>query len=111
MNAEEKLKAIAEKLKETETGLSIDEVIAYLQRNADTLRDRKSKDIFPGMYVYANGQVSAEIIEGRQIMAVIGSAEVHRKGYWTWIDVVAVCLQEKRMEWVEAEQYCKKYAE
>ena len=111
MTKEEKLKEIAEALKETETGLSIDEVIAYLQKNADTLRDKRSTKFLPGMYVYANGQISAEIIEGRQIVAVVGYASVERSNFAAWTQVLAVCLQEKSMDWNEAAQYCKDYAE
>ncbi len=49
------------------------------------------KRVFPGMYVYADGLIYPEIIEGRQVMAVVGSVNGS--------DVLAVCLKEKSLPW------------
>lgn len=46
------------------------------------------KRILPGMYVYADGLIYPEIIEGRQVKAVVGYVE--------WETVYAVCLKEKK---------------
>lgn len=46
------------------------------------------KRILPGMYVYADGLIYPEIIEGRQVKAVVGYVE--------WETVYAICLKEKR---------------
>lgn len=50
-----------------------------------------SQTVFPGMYVYANGLISSEIIEGRQIKAVVG--------YVAGNTVYAVCLRETELPW------------
>lgn len=47
--------------------------------------------VLPGMYVYADGLISSEIIEGRQVMAVVGSVDGS--------DVLAVCLHEACLPW------------
>ena len=49
------------------------------------------KRVFPGMYIYADGLIYPEIIEGRQVMAIVGSVDVS--------DVLAVCLQETCLPW------------
>ena len=45
----------------------------------------------PGMYIYADGLIYPEIIEGRQVMAIVGSVDGS--------DVLAVCLQEAFLPW------------
>jgi len=47
--------------------------------------------VLPGMYVYADGLISSEIIEGRRVMAVVGSVDGS--------DVLAVCLHEACLPW------------
>lgn len=49
------------------------------------------KRVLPGMYIYADGLICPEIIEGRQVMAVVGSVDGS--------DVLAVCLQEACLRW------------
>ena len=43
------------------------------------------------MYVYADGSISAELIEGCQVKAVVGYVE--------WRTVYAVCLKAKQLPW------------
>lgn len=43
------------------------------------------------MYIYADGLIYPEIIEGRQVMAIVGSVDGS--------DVLAVCLQEACLPW------------
>lgn len=45
----------------------------------------------PGMYVYADGLISSEIIKGRQIMAIVGFVSQSK--------VLAVCLRQARLNW------------
>ena len=45
----------------------------------------------PGMYVYADGLISSEIIKGRQIMAIVGNVCQSK--------VLAVCLRQARLNW------------
>lgn len=47
--------------------------------------------VIPGMFVYVDGLISSEIIEGRQIKAVVGSVNGS--------DVLAVCLHEVKLPW------------
>ena len=49
------------------------------------------KRVLPGMYIYADGLIYPEIIEGRQVMAIVGSVDGS--------DVLAVCLQEACLPW------------
>ena len=49
------------------------------------------KVVTPGMFVYVDGLISSEIIEGRPIKAVVGSVNGS--------DVLAVCLQEACLPW------------
>ena len=49
------------------------------------------KRVLPGMYIYADGLIYPEIIEGRQVMAIVGSVDGS--------DVVAVCLLEVCLPW------------
>ena len=44
-----------------------------------------------GMYVYADGLISSEIIKNRQIMAIVG--------YVSPSKVLALCLRQKRLPW------------
>ena len=48
----------------------------------------------PGMYVYADGLISSEIIKGRQIMAIVGFVSQSK--------VLAVCLRQTRLNWSSA---------
>ena len=54
-------------------------------------QDQNSAKVTPGMFVYVDGLISSEIIEGRQIKAVVGSVNGS--------DVLAVCLQEACLPW------------
>ena len=47
-----------------------------------------------GMYVYADGLISSEIIKNRQIMAIVG--------YVSPSKVLAVCLQQTHLNWSSA---------
>lgn len=49
------------------------------------------KRVLPGMYIYADGLIYPEIIEGRQVMAIVGSVDGS--------DVLAVCLLEVCLPW------------
>ena len=49
------------------------------------------KVVTPGMFVYADGLIYPEIIEGRQIKAVVGSVDDS--------EALAVCLQEWHLPW------------
>lgn len=49
------------------------------------------KRVLPGMYVYADGLISAELITGRQVKAVVGYVEGKT--------VYAVCLKVKQLPW------------
>lgn len=87
MNKEEKLEQIyclAQKL-----GLSRGEVVDYFSEKAG--RCSTTQEIVPGMYVYADGLVSSEIIPNRQIKAVVGYVE---EGM-----VYAVCLKQANLPW------------
>ena len=48
-------------------------------------------EVLPGMYVYADGLISAELITGRQVKAVVGYVEGKT--------VYAVCLKAKELPW------------
>ncbi len=54
-------------------------------------QDQNSAKVIPGMFVYVDGLISSEIIEGRQIKAVVGSVNGS--------DVLAVCLHEAKLPW------------
>ena len=47
--------------------------------------------VLPGMYVYVDGLISAELITGRQVKAVVGYVEGKT--------VYAVCLKAKELPW------------
>ena len=94
MNKEEKfeqLSCLAQKL-----GLSPQEVGEYFL--SKTGKDPSSpvtyktpEQVLPGMYVYADGLISTELIAGRQVKAVVGYVEDKT--------VYAVCLQEEYLPW------------
>ena len=87
MNKEEKLEQIyclAQKL-----GLSLGEVVDCFSKKAE--RCSVTPEIVPGMYVYADGLVSSEIIPNHQIKAVVGYVE---EGM-----VYAVCLKQANLPW------------
>lgn len=48
----------------------------------------------PGMYVYADGLISSEIIKERKIMAIVGFVSQSK--------VLAVCLRQARLNWSSA---------
>lgn len=54
-------------------------------------KSEKLEQVLPGMYVYADGLVSSEIIPNRQIKAVVG--------YVAEGKVYAVCLKETELPW------------
>jgi len=47
--------------------------------------------VLPGMYVYADGSISAELITGRQVKAVVGYVEGKT--------VYGICLKAKELPW------------
>ncbi len=49
------------------------------------------KTVSPGMYVYADGFIYPEIIEGRRIKAVVGFVNASK--------ILAVCLREEYLPW------------
>lgn len=51
--------------------------------------------VLPGMYVYADGLISAELITGRWVKAVVGYVEGKT--------VYAVCLQQKILPWCSSD--------
>jgi len=77
--------------------LSPKEIAEYLLAEnslADVTEAKEYKmpdEILPGMFVYADGLIYPEIIEGRQIKAVVGYVEGKT--------VYAVCLQEENLPW------------
>ena len=82
-----------------ELGFSCDDVVNYWKASGkletkplqnETVYQTPEK-IMPGMFVYVDGLISSEIIEGRQIKAVVGSVNGS--------DVLAVCLQEACLPW------------
>ncbi len=95
-------------------GLSPQEAVEYFSakivESSSVVRECEvAVGVLPGMYVYADGLISAELITGRQVMAVVGSVDGS--------DVLAVCLQEACLPWfsdwqgAEAAQWCYDYAE
>lgn len=122
MNNNEKLESIIRMV--SELGLSGDEVMSYLaergnlnsnnstgsSQTADFSQYRTPSRVLPGMFVYTDGLIYPDIIEGRQIKAVVG--------YIDGSEGLAVCLQEKYRSWhigVQGEQSaymcCRDYAE
>lgn len=90
-----------------ELGFSCDDVVNYWKASGkleakqsrslipagteEASQDQNSAKVTPGMFVYVDGLISSEIIEGRQIKAVIG--------YVDGSDVLAVCLHEAKLPW------------
>lgn len=88
-----------------EFNLSVNDVVSYwvksgrLNLDAATVLSQvvssgkyeTPKRVLPGMYIYADGLIYPEIIEGRQVMAIVGSVDGS--------DVLAVCLQEVCLPW------------
>ena len=88
-----------------EFNLSVNDVVSYwvksgrLNLDATTVSSQvvssgkyeMPKRVLPGMYIYADGLIYPEIIEGRQVMAIVGSVDGS--------DVLAVCLQEACLPW------------
>ncbi len=107
MNKKEKLEMLSYFV--GELGLSYKEVAEYLLAEDLSAKATMPQTILPGMYVYADGLIYPEIIEGRQVMAIVGSVDGS--------DVLAVCLQEACLPWfsdwqgAEAAQWCYDYAE
>ena len=112
MNKKEKLEQVNHLVQKL--GLSPQEAVEYFSakvvESSSVVRECEvAVGVLPGMYVYADGLISSEIIEGRQVMAVVGSVDGS--------DVLAVCLQEACLPWfsdwqgAEAAQWCYDYAE
>lgn len=98
-----------------ELGFSCDDVVNYWKASGkleakqsqslipagteEASQDQNSAKVTPGMFVYVDGLIYPEIIEGRQIKAVVGCVEGS--------EVLAVCLQEADLpwssDWLEAE--------
>lgn len=90
-----------------ELGFSCDDVVNYWKASGkleakqsqslipagteEASQDQNSAKVTPGMFVYVDGLISSEIIEGRQVMAIVGSVDGS--------DVLAVCLQEACLPW------------
>jgi len=88
-----------------EFNLSVNDVVSYwlksgrLNLDASTVSSQTEssgkyetpKRVLPGMFVYADGLIYPEIIEGRQIKAVVGYVEDKT--------VYAVCLREEKLPW------------
>lgn len=86
-----------------ELGLTPQEVVKYFSsQDVQALFKEKSsqvsskkyetqKKVLPGMYVYADGLISSELVQGRQVKAVVGYVEGNT--------VYAVCLRETNMPW------------
>jgi len=77
-------------------GLSPQEAVEYFSakivESSSVVRECEvAVGVLPGMYVYADGLISAELITGRQVMAVVGSVDGS--------DVLAVCLHEACLPW------------
>jgi len=95
MEKKEKLKILSCLVQELD--LTAKEVSEYLLAEnslADVTEAKEYKtpdEILPGMFVYADGLIYPEIIEGHQIQAVVGYIEGKT--------VYAVCLQEKKLPW------------
>ncbi len=80
-----------------EFNLSAGEIVAYWAKNGrltsdvETFSEVKVANILPGMYVYTDNIICAEVIPERQIKAVVAYIEDKT--------VYAVCLQEKDLRW------------
>ena len=77
-----------------EFNLSVNDVVSYWVKSGRLNLDAatvSSQVVSSGMYIYADGLIYPEIIEGRQVMAIVGSVDGS--------DVLAVCLQEACLPW------------
>lgn len=88
-----------------EFNLSFNEIVAYWRENgklppetsaassgAETIvRYKTPEKILPGMYIYADGLIYPEIIEGRQVKAVVGYVDSSK--------ILGVCLHEAYLSW------------
>lgn len=88
-----------------ELNLSFNEIVAYWRENgklppetseassgAETIvRYKTPEKILPGMYIYADGLIYPEIIEGRQLKAVVGYVDSSK--------ILGVCLHEAHLSW------------
>lgn len=92
-----------------EFNLSVEDLVAYRKANGKFEMNKRARqtgkmaqvlltenyqmpeEILPGMYVYVDGLIYPEIIEGRQIKAVIGYVEGNT--------AYAVCLQGTMLPW------------
>ncbi len=77
-------------------GLSPQEAVEYFSakivESSSVVRECEvAVGVLPGMYVYADGLISAELITGRQVKAVVGYVEGKT--------VYAVCLKAKELPW------------
>ena len=77
------------------SGLSPQEVGKYSPKKAEvspsSVSYKTPQQVLPGMYVYADGLISAELIAGCQVKAVVGYVEGKT--------VYALCLRETRLPW------------
>ena len=94
MNKKEKLEQLY--LQAQELGLSSREVGEYflskdVKAPSVVQEYQTPAEVLPGMYVYADGLISAELITGRQVKAVVGYVEGKT--------VYAVCLKAKELPW------------
>ena len=77
-------------------GLSPQEAVEYFSakivESSSVVRECEvAVGVLPGMYVYADGLISAELIADRQVKAVVGYVEGKT--------VYAVCLKERYLPW------------
>ena len=86
-------------MKEMKKTGNVSGIMANVSTGTVSIKQYKTpKNVLPGMYVYADGLIYPEIIEERQVMAIVGSVDGS--------DVLAVCLQEaclpRSSDWLEA---------
>ena len=94
MNKKEKLEQVNHLVQKL--GLSPQEAVEYFSakivESSSVVRECEvAVGVLPGMYVYADGLISAELITGRQVKAVVGYVEGKT--------VYAVCLKAKELPW------------
>lgn len=75
----------------TPTTVSTEEMPPVASTTASSPEYQTPASVLPGMYVYTDGLIYPEIIEGRQIKAVVG--------YVDGSEVLAVCLKERKLPW------------
>ena len=67
-------------------------IMANVSTGTVSIKQYKTpKNVLPGMYVYADGLIYPEIIEGRQIKAVVACVSN--------FEVLAVCLKRTKLPW------------